>query len=49
MRFASQKFKTNIFVKILGITKIPLMFFCRPKVMHIDSDSVIIKIPSTTS
>ena len=45
MRFASQKFKTNIFVKILGITKIPLMFFCRPKVMHIDSDSVIIKIP----
>ena len=45
MRFASQKLKTNTFVKILGLTKIPLMFFCRPKVLHIDSDSVIIKIP----
>ena len=45
MRFISQKLKTNIFVKILGVTKIPLMFFCRPKVIHIDSESVTIKIP----
>ena len=45
MRFISQKLKTNIFVKILGLTKIPLMFFCRPKVVQINSDSVTIKIP----
>ena len=45
MRFISQKLKTNIFVKILGLTKIPLMFFCRPKVVQINCDSVTIKIP----
>ena len=45
MRFISQKLKINTFVKILGLTKIPLMFFCRPKVIQIDSDSVTIKIP----
>ena len=45
MRFASQKLKTNIFVKILGITKIPLMFFCRPKVLNINDDTVTVLIP----
>ena len=45
MRFVSQKLKTNVLIKILGITKIPLMFFCRPKVVEINSNSVTIKIP----
>ena len=45
MRFVSQKLKTNVIIKILGITKIPLMFFCGPKVVEINSNSVTIKIP----
>ena len=44
MRFISQKQKINIFIKILGITKIPLMFFCRPKIIHIDDNSVTVRI-----
>ena len=45
MRFISQKMKANIFVKILAFTKIPLMFFCRPKIIKIDDQQVIVKIP----
>ena len=37
--------KANIFVKILAFTKIPLMFFCRPKVIEINDQKVIVKIP----
>ncbi len=44
MRFISQKFKANIFIKILGLIKIPLMHFCRPKILHIDDNKVIVRI-----
>ena len=44
MRFISQISKANLFIKILSITKIPLMFFCRPKIMEISDDKVIVKI-----
>ena len=44
MRFISQISKANIFIKIFSITKIPLMFFCRPKIMEISDDRVVIKI-----
>ena len=45
MRFISQKLKANIFIKVLGIRKIPLLLFCRPKVIEINDQKVIIKIP----
>ena len=45
MRFISQKLKTNIFIKYFGITKVPLIFFCRPKVVDISKNSVTLKIP----
>ena len=45
MRLISQKMKANIFVKILAFTKIPLMFFCRPKIIKINDQQVIVKIP----
>jgi len=44
MGFISQKFKANIFVKMLGMIKIPLMNFCRPKILYIDDSKVIVKI-----
>ena len=44
VRFISQKFKANIFVKILGISKIPLLFFCRPKIIDIHDNRVTVKI-----
>ena len=44
MRFISQKFKANVFVKMLWLIKIPLMHFCRPKILYIDDDKVIVRI-----
>ena len=44
MRFISQKFKANVFVKMLGLIKIPLMHFCRPKILYIDDNKVIVRI-----
>ena len=44
MRFISQKFKANIFVKMLGLLKIPLMNFCKPKILYIDDHKVIVRI-----
>ena len=44
MRFLSQKFKANLFIKILGFFKIPLIFFCRPKIISISDSKIIIRI-----
>ena len=45
MRFLSQKLKTNIFIKYFGFFKVPLIFYCRPKVIEISEESVTLKIP----
>ena len=45
LRFISQKLKTNLFIKYFGITKVPLIFYCRPKVIKISNESVTLKIP----
>ena len=45
LRFISQKLKTNLFIKYFGLTKVPLIFYCRPKVVEISSKSVTLKIP----
>ncbi len=45
MRFLSQKLKTNIFIKYFGFFKVPLIFYCRPKVIEISEKSVTLKIP----
>ena len=37
--------KANLYLKIFGLTKIPLLWFCRPKIIHLDEKSVEIKIP----
>ena len=45
LRFLSQKLKANIFIKYFGFTKVPLIFYCRPKIVDINSESVTLKIP----
>tara|TARA_Y100001970_G_scaffold11952_1_gene13723 strand:+ start:903 stop:1382 length:480 start_codon:yes stop_codon:yes gene_type:complete len=45
LRFLSQKLKTNIFIKYFGFFKVPLIFYCRPKVIEISEKSVTLKIP----
>ena len=45
MRFLSQKFKMNLFIKYFGLTKVPLIFYCRPKGVKLSNSSVTLKIP----
>ena len=45
MRFISQKFKMTMFIRFFGLTKVPMILYCKPTVLHIDSDSVTVKIP----
>ena len=45
MRFLSQKFKMTLFIRYFGLTKVPMIFYCRPKVIEISPDSVTVKIP----
>mgnify|MGYP006109686341 CR=1 FL=1 len=37
--------KANWYLKIFGLTKIPLLWFCRPRIISISEESVEIKIP----
>jgi len=37
--------KANIYLKFFGIAKIPLLWFCRPKIISLDDKNVEIKIP----
>ncbi len=37
--------KANLYLKFFGVTKIPLLWFCRPKIISITNESVEIKIP----
>ena len=41
----SELTKANLYLKFFGFKKIPLLWFCRPKIIHLDSNSVEIKIP----
>ena len=45
MRFLSQKFKMTLFIRYFGWTKVPMIFYCRPSVIDISSESVSVKIP----
>jgi len=37
--------KANLYLKFFGLTKIPLLWFCRPKIINLDPNSVEIQIP----
>tara|TARA_B100000700_G_C14958808_1_gene815360 strand:- start:572 stop:1045 length:474 start_codon:yes stop_codon:yes gene_type:complete len=36
--------RANFYLKFFGLTKIPLIWFCKPKIISISSDSIQIKI-----
>ena len=44
MRFISQEFRTTLFLKFFGFLKVPMIFYCNPKVVRISEGSVEIKI-----
>ena len=37
--------KANLYLKVFGLTKIPLLWFCRPKITCMNKELVEIKIP----
>jgi len=37
--------KANLYLKYFGLTKIPLLWFCRPRIISLEAESVEIKIP----
>ena len=37
--------KANLYLKVFGLTKIPLLWFCRPKIICMSKELVEIKIP----
>ena len=41
----SELTKANLWLKVFAFTKIPLIFFCRPKVVALDDEKCIIRIP----
>ena len=45
LRFISQKFKMTMFIRYFGWSKVPMIFYCRPSVIDMSSESVTIKIP----
>ena len=46
MNFISQEFKTTLFLKFFGFLKVPMIYYCNPKVINISKESVEIKISS---
>jgi len=35
----------NLYLRLFGLTKIPLLFFCSPKIVELGNEKVILKIP----
>jgi len=35
----------TMFIRYFGLSKVPMIYYCRPKVIEISSDSVTVKIP----
>lgn len=38
-------FVENLKLRLFALAKIPLIFFCRPQILKVDSESVLVKIP----
>ena len=45
MSLISKEFKATWFIRCFGITKVPLIFYCRPSVIKLNDETTIIKIP----
>ncbi len=44
MRLLSQARKATFFIRIFGFLKVPLIFYCKPKVLSISEEKVEVKI-----
>jgi len=45
MKFISKNIKATWFIRYFGLSKIPLIFYCRPSVIELNDNTTIIKIP----
>ena len=45
LRLLSQNFRVTLMIRLLGLTKIPLLLFCRPRVLNLNDEAVTILIP----
>jgi len=41
----NEKIKATWFIRLFGLTKIPLIYYCRPSVVELSEETIIIKIP----
>jgi len=44
LRFLSQKFKMTVYIRLFGLFKVPMIYYCKPKVIDINQDAVTVKI-----
>jgi hypothetical protein len=42
---AKERFKHNLFLWFFGLTKVRMIFFCRPKIVDISDEKVVLYIP----
>jgi hypothetical protein len=45
MSILSKEIKATWFIRNFGLTKVPLIFYCRPSVVELTEETTIIKIP----
>lgn len=45
MALISEVFKANVLVQVYTFLKIPLLFFCRPRIMELESNKSVLKLP----
>ena len=45
MTIISKELRATMFIRTFGLSKVPLIYYCRPSVIKLTEDSTIIKIP----
>ncbi len=45
MKLISKEMKATWFIRYFGLSKVPLIFYCRPSVIELNNTTTIIKIP----
>ena len=45
MKFISKELKATWFIRSFGLSKVPLIFYCRPSVIKLIEEMAVIKIP----
>ena len=45
MKFISKELNATWFIRIFGLSKVPLIFYCRPSVIKLTEETAVIKIP----